>query len=216
MAIIKRESLVEQIYNQLRSDIVSLKIPLGSKVNVNELQQKYGVSSTPLREAINRLQAENLIDYTNNVGARVIEIGEKDVYEIQDLTITLHTAAIQFAMKRCDHAKLAKEIKSGLEEYKNATTIEQRVMGVFDIFGFFYFNCGNKRLKDNMIVIQGQQLILRHIYGYAVGVEHSDYSELEGIYQAILENNTERIINLLKEYTNKTTQVIISYLKEVK
>ncbi|MGL5439104.1 MAG: GntR family transcriptional regulator [Filifactoraceae bacterium] len=212
MSIIKKESLVEQIYAKLKNDIISLKLPLGSKINVRELQEKYGVSSTPLREAINRLQAENLVNYINNIGASVIEINEDDVYEIQDLTITLHTAAIKFAMARCHPSKLLTEIKQGLESYKNATTIEQRVMGVFDIFGVFYYNCGNKRLRDNMIVIQGQQLILRHIYGYAVGINHSDYHDLENIYKAVQDNDTEKIIQFLIDYTNKTTPVIIKQL----
>ena len=54
MSIIKKHSLVDQVYEKLRNDIISLHIPLGSKINVNELQETLGVSCTPIREAINR------------------------------------------------------------------------------------------------------------------------------------------------------------------
>ena len=60
MAKLKKESLVDQVYARLRGDIITLKLPLGSHVNVNELQDKLGVSCTPIREAVNRLQQEGL------------------------------------------------------------------------------------------------------------------------------------------------------------
>lgn len=48
MAILKKQSLVDQIYDEIKSLIVNLKVPLGSKLNVSELQEKFGVSSTPI------------------------------------------------------------------------------------------------------------------------------------------------------------------------
>ena len=60
MLSIKKQSLVDMVYEKLREAIIQLQIPLGSKLNVNELQSKMGVSCTPLREAINRLQQEGL------------------------------------------------------------------------------------------------------------------------------------------------------------
>ena len=56
MAAIKKRSLVDQVYEMLRGDIITLRRPLGSKLNVNELQDELGVSCTPIREAVNRLQ----------------------------------------------------------------------------------------------------------------------------------------------------------------
>lgn len=50
MAVIKRVSLVDQVYEKLRERIVQLKIPFGSKLNVSKLQEEYGVSSTPVRD----------------------------------------------------------------------------------------------------------------------------------------------------------------------
>ena len=72
MARIKKASLVDQIYSRLREDIITLKIPMGTRLNVNELQSELGVSCTPIREAVNRLQQEELVIYENNVGARVL------------------------------------------------------------------------------------------------------------------------------------------------
>ena len=97
MASIKRASLVDQTYQKLREDIITLKIPMGTRLNVNELQSELGVSCTPIREAVNRLQQEELVIYENNVGARVLTLDEHDVREIHELALTLQQAAVQLS-----------------------------------------------------------------------------------------------------------------------
>ena len=115
MAAIKKRSLVDQVYERLRSDIITLRLPLGSKVNVNELQDTLGVSCTPIREAVNRLQQEGLVTYENNVGAKVLTLEPKDVEEIQFLATTLHCAAAKLAMDRGDHKVMAEQLRRRLD-----------------------------------------------------------------------------------------------------
>ena len=55
MLSIQKKSLVDMVYDKLRESIIQLQLPLGSKLNVNELRDRMGVSCTPIREAINRL-----------------------------------------------------------------------------------------------------------------------------------------------------------------
>lgn len=43
MAILKKQSLVDQIYDEIKKQIIELIIPLGSKLNVSELQDEFGV-----------------------------------------------------------------------------------------------------------------------------------------------------------------------------
>lgn len=218
MAILKKQSLVDQIYDQIRFEIIELDVPLGSRLNVSELQERYGVSSTPIREAINRLQKEGLVEYENNVGARVVSIGEKDVVEIQELAMTLHTAAVRFAMWRGNHEIMAQEIQKEIQAYKNADDFKIKTRCVHNIVGIFYKYCGNSRLDLNMGVIKGLQLILRNIYGQAVygnaalGVK-DNVEDFECIQKAVLEGNTQKIIEILENNEKKATPVIIEAVK---
>ena len=111
MAAIKKRSLVDQVYERLRSDIITLRLPLGSKVNVNELQDTLGVSCTPIREAVNRLQQEGLVTYENNVGAKVLTLAPRDVEEIQQLATTLHCAAAKLSMERGDRKVMTEQLR---------------------------------------------------------------------------------------------------------
>ena len=62
---LNRSSLSEQIYNQLREDILLGQIPAGQKLGLKELQEKFQVSSTAVREALIRLSQEQLVEYTS-------------------------------------------------------------------------------------------------------------------------------------------------------
>lgn len=118
MAAIKKQSLVDQIYQRLRENIITMQLPLGSHLNVNELQSQMGVSCTPIREAINRLQQEGLVVYENNVGARVLMLDEHDVREIQELAATLQVTAVRLALRQGDRQRMALEIREQIRRYE--------------------------------------------------------------------------------------------------
>ena len=214
MAAIKKQSLVDQIYDQIRNDIISLVYPFGGKLVASELQEKYQVSSTPVREALNRLQQEGLVVYENNIGARIISIESKDVWEIQELAITLHKAAIRLAMRESDHKMIADELKIHLEEYKGAKSPLDRTRSVHLFIGVFYKYCHNHRLDMNMGIIKGQQLILRNIYNYSSPDIPACTIYYEKMIEETLMGNTEGVISILQEDSDKAIPIILKAVEE--
>lgn len=164
MTPIKKKSLVDQIYDKLRSGILEMSFEPGSRINVNELQQTLGVSCTPIREAINRLQLEGLVVYQNNVGARVLDIKEKDILDIQQLATALHCTAVRLAMSGEEKDALLRELEVRFAEYCAAENAADEVAAIREFFGTYYYHCGNSRLDKSMLSIQGQQILLRNMY----------------------------------------------------
>ena len=214
MAIIKKQSLVDQLYEELRNEIINLEYPLGEKLVASELEKKYQVSSTPVREALNRLQREGLVEYENNIGAKIISIEEKDVYEIQELAMTLHKAAVVFSMEKGDHKKIAEEVGRHIEEYERAKSPKERTMCVHRLIGVFYKYSGNRRLDMNMGILKGQQLILRNLYNNAVGLTVSSAEYYKRMNQEILKGNTEGVIRALEEDGDSAIPIILKEIKK--
>lgn len=213
MATIKKRSLVDQVYERLRSDIISLHMPLGSRVNVNELQDTLGVSCTPIREAINRLQQEGLIEYENNVGARVIALTARDVEDIQHLATTLHCAAARLAMERGDHEAMAGQIGRRLEEFQAAQTVPAQVSAVHHLLEVFYVHCGNSRLDRSMLAIQGQQLLLRYLYA-AHGVDRArDGADFARIRQGVAAGNADEVCAAITENAARIERTVAETLE---
>jgi len=124
-----RKSLNEQLYDQLRQDIIEGKIGFGEKLINRELQQKFGVSSTPVRDAINRLFLDGLLEDITNSGAKVITFDLQFILEVNEVLTLLSCAAVECTAKRADQADqaelcaqleellLAQEHHSGTDEY---------------------------------------------------------------------------------------------------
>ena len=213
MARIKKMSLVDQIYSKLREDIITLKLPLGARLNVNELQADLGVSCTPIREAVNRLQQEELVICENNVGARVLTLNEHDVREINELALTLQQAAVRLSMENGDRQELLREVDEHLQRCRAARGPRESAKAVHDLIGVFYRRCGNGRLDRSMIAIQGQMLLLRYIYAECPGSGDS-MKELGRVRDGVSHGSVDEICAALRSYTDKSTPAILSWLKE--
>ena len=74
--LLQRRSLSEQVYDVLIHDIVTGQIALGDRLINRELQTRFGVSSTPIRDAINKLYQDGLIRELTNSGAQLIDQDE--------------------------------------------------------------------------------------------------------------------------------------------
>jgi DNA-binding GntR family transcriptional regulator len=213
MARIKKESLVDQIYQRLKEDIITLKMPLGTRLNVNELQNQLGVSCTPIREAVNRLQQEGLVIYENNVGATVLTLEDHDVQEILELAYTLQTAAVRLAMAGGDREVISWELSEQLNRYETSRTPREAVKAVHDLVGVFYHHCGNRRLDESMIAIQGQVMLLRWIYANCPSSQE-DGDIFRKICDGVTCNDQTAICAALEEYTQRCKPAILAWLKE--
>lgn len=213
MARIKKASLVDQIYSRLREDIITLKIPMGTRLNVNELQSELGVSCTPIREAVNRLQQEELVIYENNVGARVLTLDEHDVREIHELALTLQQAAVQLSMKNGNLDEMLDAVEEQLDRYKSARSPREGVKAVHNLIGVFYHHCGNRRLDRSMVAIQGQMLLLRHIYAECPGWS-GHAAELTALRDGVEDEDARAVCAALQAYMEQSTPAILKWLKE--
>lgn len=85
------------VYNKLRQGIIKGKLKPGQKVIMAELAKAFGLSETPVREAIRRLESEGYIDFTPHMGAIVTKIDEKELAEIYLIRIALEELATRLA-----------------------------------------------------------------------------------------------------------------------
>lgn len=101
----KRVSLGDDVYETLLSQLVALKIPPGSRISVDALVRQMGVSQTPIRAALIRLENEGLVVKTHNVGFSAAPMPSRDKFEqIYDLRLLLEPYAAEHATHRLTDA----------------------------------------------------------------------------------------------------------------
>jgi DNA-binding GntR family transcriptional regulator len=100
-------SSVDRVHEALREKILAGTYPPNSRLILSRLSAEHGVSLIPIREALQRLEAERLISTEINVGARVAEISIADMRDIYETRMVLEQHAIRLAVPRLSDSDLA-------------------------------------------------------------------------------------------------------------
>lgn len=109
----KTISLADQVFDHLENDILSGKYRRGEVLTESKLCAEMGVSRTPIREALRRLEQEHIIEDSGK-GSVVIGINEKDLEDIFLIRKSLECMAASLAAKNRTDEQL-KELKEALE-----------------------------------------------------------------------------------------------------
>lgn len=213
MSKLIKQSLVDQIYEELRNSIITQKIGWGERLNVSELQQQYELSSTPIREALNRLQKEGLVEYKTNFGARVIELTEKDIIEIQDVAMALDIAAIKYAIESGNRQAMLLELDKIIQAYLAATEESTRSRLTEEFADVFYKNAGNERLITLSQAIRGQKSMLKSTYIH-LKKNPSGMEDHIRIYQAVKDGDVEKAQAAMVDNYEKATALLLQGFRQ--
>lgn len=95
-------SLIEVALQQMKKAIICCDLAPGEKLKVAELSQNYGLSSSPIREALNRLAQEGIVEASENKGFRVARLSVEDFQQITQLRRLLECEALAEAIRHGD------------------------------------------------------------------------------------------------------------------
>lgn len=95
----KELALSEKAYRLLRREILRGEIPPDGKLKIDALQRQYALSSSPLREALNRLLAEGLVQSDDHRGFRASPISAEDLRDIAVFRVMLEPIALQESIR---------------------------------------------------------------------------------------------------------------------
>src|ERR1051325_7597378 len=99
---IRRQTIAGQIRAVLRRDIISGQLAPRTALSEQELAHRFGVSRTPVREAMIKLAEENLVAIYPQYGTFVAPINLREVFDSQFVREALECAAVERAIERID------------------------------------------------------------------------------------------------------------------
>ena len=97
--------LRDVVFNTLRSAIITGELSPGERLMEIKLANELGVSRTPVREALRKLEREGLVITTARKGAEVAPINEKDLKEVLEIRKSLESLACQIASQKITPAQ---------------------------------------------------------------------------------------------------------------
>jgi DNA-binding GntR family transcriptional regulator len=130
-----RGLIAHRAYAVLRERIVRLSLPPGAVLREDELMKELEIGRTPLREAIKRLELENLIAVEPRRGTSVTHVDAADIVHITEVRAELEAQAAELAARRMDAAQRAEaealraeldELEGG-EDQETLMALDERV-----------------------------------------------------------------------------------------
>jgi len=104
--LIEHQNLRDKIYLYIKEAILNHDLREGERINLDAVASEAGVSKTPLREAMVRLEREGFVVSVPRGGTFVREISEKEMRETYEIREALEALAVRLAAKRLDREKL--------------------------------------------------------------------------------------------------------------
>jgi len=209
-------TLADQIFTILKNDIINQTLKGGEKLTLKALQKRFSISSTPIRDAMSRLNQEGLVDHVTNVGAKVVDLTIDDVREIYDFCMILDAAAFKLALSSARVAEFSAMLSESIRlqekalKSNNLTDFLNHSDNFHDIFFRF---ADNSRLYGASLKIRSQLSILSVKYQNSTIAESVVFAEHKEIAAAVAAKEYEKAEALLKTHFDHSKSYMMNYIQ---
>ncbi len=203
--------LREMVYEELKMQILTGAIVPGTRMMEVELAEEMGVSRTPIREAIRKLEKEGLVVIEPRRGAYASQISTQDMVEILEVRENMEGLAAFFAASRMQPEEIA-ELKEIEAKYNDAViegSMEDMIKYDTRFHRIIVESCNNKILVQ--MIEQLQELVLRFRYIYYDNFRRAENmpEEHRMIIEAIESGNAEAARDAADTHISRLKDLVI-------
>ena len=143
-------ALYEEVAELLRQRIFNRELVPGSWIDELKLAEEYGISRTPLREALKVLATEGLVTMKVRRGAYVTEVSDSDLTDVYHLLALLESDAAEVVATKATDAQI-RELQSLHNELEKAVKNRERFFEINEAFHMRLLEIANNRWRDQMV-----------------------------------------------------------------
>ncbi|MFP4697798.1 MAG: GntR family transcriptional regulator [Eubacteriales bacterium] len=208
--------LRDVVFNTLREAILKGELVPGQRLMEKQLADRMGVSRTPIREAIRKLELEGLVVMVPRKGAEVARITEKDLKNVLEIRCALEELAVRIACKKINESEV-RELRSTITEFaeaidqKDFDSIVEKDVEFHDII---FQATGNEKLIQILNNLREQIYRFRVEYIRKADNHYNLLKEHEEILNAIENKNVERARKVAEQHILNQEMTVIRYIKE--
>lgn len=156
------ENLTQQAYRLIRDEILRGKLNSQSRLTEDFFAKTFGISKSPIREALNRLEAEGLITIFPRRGGFVIDFSLQDVKEIYEVREILEAFVVQNLTLDQKTVSALRDTVDAAESYLKKQDKLNYIRADATFHLLLAKACNNSRIRKALESMQNQTIILRH------------------------------------------------------
>lgn len=208
--------LRDVVFNTLRRAILKGELKPGERLMEIALADKLGVSRTPIREAIRKLELEGLVVMAPRKGAKVASITERDLNDVLEVRKGMEVLAISLACKRITGEELEKletieQSFQKLIESGNLTELAEMDVKFHDTI---YQATNNQRLVQLLNNLREQMYRYRMEYLKDIAVRRTLAEEHKAICRALRERDEQQAEEYVSIHIDNQQKAIIRSLSQ--
>lgn len=210
----QNKPLRDVVYESLRTTIITGKIPVGERIIEKEYADKLKISRTPIREALKKLQSEELVEYIPKYGVVVKTVTKDDALEVYKIREALELLIIDNTIDNITENEIC-QIKNLLDltELKNSEGKLDEVQNLFKEFNDSIY----KSSKMNRLPLMISQLndYLHHFRNISILDENRRKNaifEHRKILEAIVNKDRDLAEKFIKKHLKDSLSIV---LKEI-
>jgi DNA-binding GntR family transcriptional regulator len=203
------------VFQTLRQAILKGELKPGERLMEIKLAETLGVSRTPIREAIRKLELEGLVIMIPRKGAAVANITEKDTKDVLEVRRTLEMFAVEVACDRITKEQLAalKEAAKAFEASKGSNDLIRIAETDMHFHEIIYEATHNERLVQMLNNLRENMYRYRIEYLKDANYYDSLVNEHQEILDAIESGNKEKAGICMRDHIDNQQLAVISKLK---
>jgi DNA-binding GntR family transcriptional regulator len=197
---LSNRALYEDVAELLRERIFQQQLAPGSWIDELKLAEEYGISRTPLREALKVLAAEGLVTMKVRRGAYVTEVTERDLTEVYHLLSLLESDAAGVVAERADAVQLA-ELQALHDELETSVGDRERFFSVNEAFHRKLLTVADNRWRNQMVSdLRKVMKLNRHHSLFKTGRIEESLAEHRAIMLALRERRAALAVERMREH----------------
>lgn len=205
-------SIADQIFEQLEKDILSGRYARGEILSEVSLAKQLGVSRTPVREAIRRLEQENILQETGR-GLLVVGISQEDMMDMYEIRLQIEGLAARRAAARITDAELSAMRETlDLQRFyveKGAESNSDQIKNLDSQFHEqLYQSSGSKAFCDTLLSLHKKITKFRRASVSKRSRAMKSIEEHETIYEALAKHDPEAAANAVREHALRARERI--------
>ena len=193
-------ALYEKVAELLRQRIFERELAPGSWIDELKLAEEYGISRTPLREALKVLATEGLVTMKIRRGAYVTEVSDSDLADVYHLLGLLESDAAEVVALKATDAQI-KELQGLHNELEKAVKNRDRFFEINETFHTRLLEIANNRWRDQMVAdLRKVMKLNRHNSLLKSGRIEESLLEHRAIMAALVERNAAGTAQRMREH----------------
>ena len=209
-------------YSKIREDILASKFPPNHKLKVKELSGLYDIGVIPIREALSRLESEELVTHVGQTGFTVSQISKEDLRSLVETRILIESLALELSIKNFSNKWEEELVLAFHRLHRTDRVVEVNGLRTINRNWIKYHHSFHLTLINNSGLPWLNKFcseLLDHStkYGVFITVEYPNVprksaKEHRDLYDCVLAKDSESSKTLLKQHYHTSIEHILKFL----